>query len=102
MDGASSSPNVPVVAQGSGSSSDLPAPPSKSWANVVTGTKPSHAQKRMNLKFIQPSMLEGRPQVVIAAKISEAEAKRWASTLVGYFVGGSLPFSAVTNIARSI
>ena len=29
-------------------------------------------------------------------------AKRWASTLVGCFVGGSLPFLAVTNIAHSI
>ena len=56
----------------------------------------------MNLTFIQPAMLQGRPRVTMAAAIAEEGAKRWASTLVGCFVGGSLPFSAVNNIARKI
>ena len=47
-------------------------------------------------------MLEGRPRVTIAVDIAVEGAKRWASTLVGCFVGGSLPFSTVNSIARSI
>ena len=47
-------------------------------------------------------MLDGKPRVVTTVAISVEGSKRWASTLVGCFVGGYLPFSAVQNIARSL
>ena len=56
----------------------------------------------MNLKFIQPLEREGRPRVVTAAELSVEGAKRWSASLVGCFVGGSLPFSAMNNIALRI
>ena len=79
------------------------SPPKGSWANVVAGSKtPSFSAPRMNLKFVPPENLNGLPRVVTAASISAEGAKKWATTLVGCFVGGSLPFSAVNNIARNI
>ena len=107
MASSSSNPNGPNVGDGAGGRSlykRSTAPTLKgSWASVVAGSKMPHlAVPKMNLKFIQPDQLDGHPRVVTATSVSAEGAKRWSATLVGYFVGGSLPFSAVNNIARSI
>ena len=78
-------------------------PAKGSWAQIVVGAKSQLPEvKKMNLSFVPPVILAGRPKVVTAAEIAVDGAKRWSSTLVGCFVGGSLPFSAVNNIARKI
>ena len=96
----SSSRNIAPSGSGNRGHTKTLAP---SWAKVASGsTTPSPAAKKMNLKFLQPVLLEGRPRVTTTAEIAVEGAKRWASTLVGCFVRGSLPFSAVNNIARKI
>ena len=87
---------------GAGIAQKRPMAP-RSWASIAAGSKSSPPRApKMNLKFIPPEQLAGRPRVVTAAGISSEGAKRWSATLVGCFVGGSLPFSAVNNIAHSI
>ena len=98
------SSSTTVVIPGGSSKKDRPkrvSGPSKvSWANVVASASTSNpSAKKLNLKFIQPELFEGRPRVIAAAEISVEGAKRWATSLVGCFVGGSLPFAAVNNIA---
>ena len=86
-----------------GLSARLAAPPSRSWANVASGSSaPLPAVKKMTLKFVPPGEMEGQPRVTTAAEIAVEGAKRWASTLLGCFVGGALPFSAMNSIARKI
>ena len=104
MAGSSTSLQPSIV--GSGKEGQLPkksstVPSNGTWATLVAGTR-DPSLKKMKLKFVEPSMFEGKPRVVTAIAISVEGSKRWASTLVGCFVGGSLPFSAVQNIARSI
>ena len=103
MAGSSSGTNVSSGGQGNRGPSKQPAPPKGTWAKVVSGDQSLLlAVKRMNLKFVQPVLHEGRPKVVTAAEIAVEGAKQWSSTMVGCFVGGSLLFSAVNNIARKI
>ena len=74
-----------------------------SWASVVAGaTASSQAPKAMQLSFIPPAAMEGRPRVLAEVVVSKEGAQLWAFTLVGHFVGSNLSFSAVRSIARSI
>ena len=74
---------------------------SLSWVAVV---KPKFAERRkkLNLSFVEPAIVNDRVQVSISPEVLLAGSKNWASTLVGYFVGSFLPFSAVNTLARRL
>ena len=64
--------------------------------------KPTTDRKKLNLSFVEPAIVNDRIQVSITPEILLAGTKNWSSTLVGYFVGSFLPFSAVNTLARRL
>ena len=56
----------------------------------------------MKLQYIEPSRIDGVVHVAPTYIVLEDGAQAWSHCLVGYFVGSTLPFSAVNSIARKI
>ena len=87
------------------SQSLLPAPDpacqTTSWARIVAGGSPRRA-RRMNLQFLEPSLVDGVVHVAPPSAVIEDGSKDWSDCLVGYFIGSKLPFNAVNTIARKL
>ena len=71
-----------------------------SWARIVAESPKRH--NRMNLQFLEPVLVDGVVHVAPPTVVIEDGSKDWSNSLVGYFIGSKLPFSAVNTIARKI
>ena len=72
---AGSSTDANLSGQGTKGPSSKP-PPTGNWAKIVSSDKlPIPAAIKMNLSYVQPVILEGRPKVVTAADIVVEGAK---------------------------
>ena len=57
----------------------------------------------MNLQFLEPTLVDCVVHVAPPTVVIEDESKDWSNSLVGYFIGSKLPYSAVNHtIARKI
>jgi hypothetical protein len=56
----------------------------------------------MALSFFEPVMEEGRIKVKPPMEVADEGCGEWENTLVGYFLGQKLPYSAVNSIAHKI
>ncbi|XP_019239744.1 PREDICTED: uncharacterized protein LOC109219729 [Nicotiana attenuata] len=65
----------------------------QTWASVVTGSK--LASKGMNLRYIPPSIQEGKTIVKLEQEDIEEESAKWRMAIILYVIGDSPSIGAV-------
>lgn len=62
-------------------------PRGRTWENLVKGNK--MASKGMELKFIPPTIINGKKVVELTREDVVSENEKWKYALIGYMIGGT-------------
>lgn len=78
------------------------ANPPRSWAAAVKSSEIGYALTYISPTYIPPTIVGGRPIMIVSDEILEAAHPKWKECLVGYFVGKRLRFKLVESAVKHI